>query len=116
MYHEPAEPRTDAWKPRGVRSKRTVVLTSPTATPLYVLISGCFLARPASITGDSWIEKPWKLPSGVGSARSTDRDRAAFVISRGARLIRATSDSRSSLNVRMWSARTAAFAPRKEAP
>ncbi len=53
MRQPPPAPRTEAWKPSGVRSRRMVVAGLSMPRPAYVLMSGCLAARPGSMIGDS---------------------------------------------------------------
>ncbi len=56
-----------AWKPKGVRSKRTVAVGSSTPCPTYVRTSGYSAASGASMIGESHTRKRCNVPSGIGS-------------------------------------------------
>src|SRR5918998_1908067 len=94
MYHAPYDERTDAWTPGGLMSAWIVAVVSGMPRPLYVLISGCFRARPGDMIADSWSANFWKFPFGPGSETTSGFVRAAVVRSRGAR---ARTDRRSAV-------------------
>src|SRR6188508_1570498 len=84
MYQAPAADRTDAWKPSGVTSARIVAVGSSRPVPRYVLMSGCFAARPGSITGESTRAKRWNWPFGAGRLTVSPESTRPVDFSRGA--------------------------------
>ena len=66
-------PRTAAWKPIRVTSRRIVAPVSATLLPAKVLISGCFAASSGSMTGESTTSKATRSPLGAGTLTVTAR-------------------------------------------
>src|SRR3954453_5112676 len=107
----PVLERTDAWKPRGVRSAWIVALGSLRPRPPYVWMPGWRAARRGAMISVSTRANRSNFPFGAGRSSTSGVARAPTVFSRGASARTGSSAAVSSARARNLSACPATLLP-----